>query len=594
MTKKLNSMPDYVNKLPRHPHDLGQSLAFTSSTGMELPIYCDILHTGDHVYFNANMFTRMNPLKTAALGEIDVHLDYFFVPLSVMYTPSTSLFYQTDDLLSSLIDKSVLKKERFPLFDVDGTLESISSNLNNACPFKSGTGNFSVGEFDCQGKSAVRLLDLLGYSLGSLFDSDNSFNMSSTPWFLLAYHACHQLYFRNDDREAKSYLYNIDSYYSSNAAFIDKNLFYLNYVNSYKDYFNSVKVNPIASSVSLLSNSSSLFDSVNNYLQSTGGVPVLRNQDPTTGGVNFTDSSSQVSLSQNTDNRLITTQAMRAMFAFEKLLRVLGRAEKDYESQFLAHFGIRIPHDALHNITHIGHDKFTISPSPVISSANTWNGSTGDGSALGEIGGQGQASFNGKQRHFEAPFHGVFICIYHALPRFRYYGGLDKLNTLYRPMDFWQPEYDHMGMQPLWYFEVDRDSPLNNTRLGWQFGYEHFKRKYDRISLAFKHGDPNYVYTSVNNYAPWVISRMPFRDTDGFNIANVAQDNPNITSEFTAFLSTPKDLDSIMFMSYSTRWINGLTQQNLPALFYTDPFINDFRMNFKKVNEMSEYSEPEL
>lgn len=593
MTKKLNSMPDYVNKSPRHPHDLGQSFAFTSSTGMELPIYCDILHTGDHVYFNANMFTRMNPLKTAALGEIDVHLDYFFVPLSVMYTPSTSLFYQTDDLLSSLVDKSALKMDRFPLLDVDTTLDNISNQLNNACSFKDMTGYFSVGEFDCIGKSAVRLLDLLGYSVGRLFDSENAYNPTSTPWFLLAYHACHQLYFRNDDRERKSYLYNIDNQYNNASSYSQPSLFYLNYVSSYKDYFNSVKVSPIGSSVSMLSNSTSIFAAVNNYLSDQTQSPVHSVRPNYSNSTGFSDST-QVNITTYAQTNFVTSQNIRAMFAFEKLLRVIGRAEKDYESQFLAHFGVKIPHDALHNITHIGHDKFTISPSPVISSANTWNGSTGDGSALGEIGGQGQASFNGKQRHFEAPFHGVFICIYHAVPRFRYYGGIDKLNTLYRPMDFWQPEYDHMGMQPLWYFEVDRDSPLNNTRLGWQFGYEHFKRKYDRISLAFKHGDPNYVYTSVNNYAPWVISRMPFRDTDGFNIANVAQDNPDITSEFTAFLSTPKDLDSIMYMSYSTRWIDGLTQQNLPVLFYTDPFINDFRMNFKKVNEMSEYSEPEL
>lgn len=564
---------------------------------MELPIYCDILHTGDHVYFNANMFTRMNPLKTAALGEIDVHLDYFFVPLSVMYTPSTSLFYQTDDLLSSLVDKASLVKDRFPIWNVDDSLHTIQNvGVNSAQLAPDSLVQLSVGEFDCVGKAAVRLLDLLGYNIGGLFNNWTTnpnavFNPNATPWFLLAYHACHQLYFRNDDRQNKSYLYNIDQNFSLNSYFSDSRLLGLNYVNSYKDYFNSVKVSPIASSVSMLTNNSQIFQSVNNYLCS-GTDPNTR--DYSFSNVNSLALATQVTPPFATDNAFVSSQSIRAMFAFEKLLRVIGRAEKDYESQFLAHFGIRVPHDALHNITHIGHDKFTISPSPVISSANTWNGTTGDGSALGEIGGQGQASFNGKQRHFEAPFHGVFICIYHAVPRFRYYGGIDKLNTLYRPMDFWQPEYDRMGMQPLWYYEVDRDSELDNTRLGWQFGYEHFKRKYDKVSLAFKHGDPNYVYTSVNNYAPWVISRMPFRDADGNNIANIAQNVHTITDEFTAFLSTPKDLDSIMYMKYDTRWINNLTQQNAPALFYTDPFINDFRMNFKKVNEMSEYSEPEL
>lgn len=88
MAKKLNSMPDYQARMPKQPHDTSRSLAFTASTGMELPVYYDMLHLGDELHFNGNLFARLNPLFTAALAEIDLHVDYFFVPLSVMYTPS--------------------------------------------------------------------------------------------------------------------------------------------------------------------------------------------------------------------------------------------------------------------------------------------------------------------------------------------------------------------------------------------------------------------------------------------------------------------------------------------------------------------------
>ena len=32
---------------------------------------------------------------------------------------------------------------------------------------------------------------------------------------------------------------------------------------------------------------------------------------------------------------------IRQLFMVDKLLRVVGRADKDYESQFLAHFGVK-------------------------------------------------------------------------------------------------------------------------------------------------------------------------------------------------------------------------------------------------------------
>ena len=39
------------------------------------------------------------------------------------------------------------------------------------------------------------------------------------------------------------------------------------------------------------------------------------------------------------------------MFAVEKLLRITGRARKDYDSQVLAHLGFKVPHDVKHELT---------------------------------------------------------------------------------------------------------------------------------------------------------------------------------------------------------------------------------------------------
>lgn len=600
MAKKLNSMPDYQARMPKQPHDVSQSFTFTSSTGMLLPVFFDMLHTGDELHFDVNAFTRLNPLNAPTLGEIDLHFDYFFVPLSVMYTPATSIFYQTDDLISSVIQKDSLDTDRFPLFNIDSALIKLKTSLGvNGNQAYGENGNYVSmlnSSFDCAGKAALRLLDLLEYSYYPLFDSDASnCNPHTTPWFLLAYHACYQLYYRNDDRQQKAYkLFNADYYYNSPAVWDDYLLLGLNYASAYKDYFNSIKVSPIGSSMSMLNGSSSwdLLSKVNSYIYNntdyfrvdSGGVPSSTDNGSTNlGSDNFTAPDG------------FTSANIRQLFMVDKLLRVTGRASKDYESQFLAHFGIKIPHDDLHNITHLGHDMVSLKPFPVVSSADT--ASENGGAALGDVGGQGYVSLDGKKRNFKAPFHGVFMVIFHAQPKFRYYPGISKLHDLSDPMKFWQPEYDRKGMQPLFVYEFYKeDNQLETARIGWQFAYEHFKRKFDKVSLAFR--NPYSSGGSTNMYAPWVMSRKPYQLPNASAPWQPISDNADLPNgeigDFTSLLSTPHDLDMIMSVPYQSTWIADLSFRDAHQLFKTDPLITDMRFTCKKVNFMSEYGEPEL
>ena len=45
----LNNMPNFTARIPKTPHDLTQSLSFTCSTGMELPVFKDLLLPGDEI-----------------------------------------------------------------------------------------------------------------------------------------------------------------------------------------------------------------------------------------------------------------------------------------------------------------------------------------------------------------------------------------------------------------------------------------------------------------------------------------------------------------------------------------------------------------
>lgn len=590
MTKKLNSMPDYRAKMPRQPHDVSQSTAYTCCPGALNPVYYDMLHTGDELFFSASQFTRLNPMVTQALGQIDVHLDYFFVPLTVMYTPSSSLFYQTDDLLSSLVDKDTLNKTNFPVCDLANYVFDILPSANAHY----GISSLLPSQFDCLLKSVVRMIDFLDLSVdGVLALISNGAPISTypkfTPWFALAYQAVYQLYYRNDDREVKNYHYNIDKYYNGDDIELSrakKSIFEINYVSRAKDYFNSVKVSPISSSTSLLSASAldDLYSQTNLWLSNS--INRIADSD------NVDIALGQYSTAVRNEDNFVNTGAIRSMFMVEKLLRVIGRSEKNYESQFLAHYGIKIPHDVMHNITHIGHDMVSLNPESVRSTANTYDSATGQGSALGEIGGQCSGMLTGSKKSFTAPFHGVFLCISHIVPRRRYVLGLNKLHMLNSPDKFWQPEFDKKGMEPIFgyeaYFYGDEDL---SVRLGWQFAYEMFKRKSDRVMRAFK-PSPNQRYL-VNTYAPWVISSVPYGHllNDGSNRYIF-----NDTIEPYDLLVSPNDLNVNMIVPHSTASPepDGDGQYQPWTFYQTDPFICDFNLNCKKVNMMSEYGEPEL
>lgn len=607
MIKKLNSMPDYQARMPRQPHDLSARLGMSFSTGMITSPYQAMLHTGDKVHFSGNLSCRFNPLILPFLGQVTIHMDYFFVPLSVMYTPAPSLFYQTDDLISSAINRIALRKDYFPLVDIDATLKGLTTNHTSAefggdSAFVS-TEPLYAHSFDCLGKQTIRMCDWFNINPAPLFGGNDTPNGAYTPWFALAYQACYYNYsgYRNEDREKKQYDYNLDNHYSDNVAFTHPDIFYMHYIDLDKDYFNSIKVSPIGSSVSMfgeLNSSVSLGDrflAVNNYLDNVNpGVGRADHQGRDVLG----ELATQVISNSSYQNR-ISTQQIRVMFAFEKLMRVIGRSQKTYEAQFLAHFGEKIPHDVMHNITHLGHDVCSLRPQAIISTANTFDSQTGNGSALGEYGGNGQVSFSGKKRSFKAPTHGVFICMMFAKPDFYYQTILSKLNDLSQPMKFWQPEYDRIGMQPLFAYEADGvpNTAGNDktTRLGWQFAYEHFKRRWNRVSIAFR--NPVEATGLVNSYNPWFLSKIPYCNVDG-QWLSAPLPSSGVTSTGTIswqnFKSSPTDLNCVMQVRYNPGWIQGIVPASMHTLFYTDPLIADFNMDIKDVNYMSEFGEPEL
>ena len=105
---------DFQAQLSRHSHDISGGYSSTLTTGPIVPQYFHILGPGDTIYFDTHMLVRMQDVITAFLGEIDFHIDAWFVPLQMMYTPFGQIYAQTDDFISSNFDSDEIMPASFP------------------------------------------------------------------------------------------------------------------------------------------------------------------------------------------------------------------------------------------------------------------------------------------------------------------------------------------------------------------------------------------------------------------------------------------------------------------------------------------------
>ena len=120
----------------------------------------------------------------------------------------------------------------------------------------------------------------------------------------------------------------------------------------------------------------------------------------------------------------------------------------------MAHFGIKIPHDVKHDITHLKHFRAVLQADPVYATANVQTAQQSTITTLGQVGGQGQVDFNSQQDKFTAPVHGVFMIVAYVVTKPRYVGTFNKLHLANNRLSFPIPEFDKLGAQPLYLLEI--------------------------------------------------------------------------------------------------------------------------------------------
>ncbi len=398
---------------------------------------------------------------------------------------------------------------------------------------------------------------------GSFRDTVRSSDLKFTPnpFRLFAYQRIYNDFYRNDNYEKSNPLsFNCD------FAFSDKNLSItteqmvcacqLRYRHWSKDWLTSVVPTP-------------------NYNEGIFNLPLYVGTSGSSGTVFRDDLSTSIQLQ---GNQTFNVQDIRAAFALDKMLEATRRANGlDYSSQIAAHFGFNVPESRRNCAQFIGGFDNVVSISEVVSqSSGSVDGKGSQPSVTGQVFGKGLGSLSSDVIEFDSKEHGVIMCIYSVSPQVDYNAyNMDSFNRKLTREDYYQPEFQNLGYQPLEGLDFaltvnpdgTSDNDFNNSILGYTPRYMEYKTARDVIFNNFMSGGSLSAWCTPRN--DLFRSVLDNKNKKFFSV------NP------TTLLVDPAVLNPIFAFNY-----DGTTE--------TDQFLVNSYFDVKAVRPMSVYGLSQL
>lgn len=545
----LFKLPSPHPNLSRNGYDLSSRKVFSAPAGALLPIGVWECNPTEKFSFKVDDFVRTQPLNTAAFARCKEYYHFFFVPYRALwqhsdkfftgvtngdrmfdrpsflnqlkgdegnFVPSSMPSFYLDELHRLLISKDAeLSKESTSLTRVPGMLFK-TGGVDFADKIEKSKvefGKLNLSEKDALGYSytygAFRLLHMLGYGIddkGRVFypeifekapaDLDPMakaltyfvpHNLAN-PFRLLGYQRIYNDFYRNQLWEKPvPYTFNVDWCNSNVKLNLSAAEIYqccqLRYRHWTKDFYTGVY--PTAS-----------------YNEGIFNLP------------NYTNSNANINKSNDgvsaVSSGVISTSDIRAMFALEKMLeRTRAANGLDYSNQIAAHYGFKVPESRRDVAQFIGGVDNTIVINEVMSTANSSiDGTSKTGSVVGQVFGKGIGTMSSGRIDFEVKEHGMIFCIYSISPQVDYDARqFDPFNRKFKREDYFQPEFENLGYQPLIQSDVcfggSPAKPLEfgNDILGYTPRFSEYKTSRDMLYNEFMTGGSLNAWTTPrNNY----------------------------------------------------------------------------------------------
>lgn len=538
----LFNMSAVKNHPRRSGFDLSNRVCFTSKAGELLPVFWDIVYPGDSFRIKTQLFTRTQPLNTAAYTRIREYLDFYFVPLRLINKnlPTALVQMQDNPVQATGLSSNKIVTTDIPWIPVGSSSSDYASFTGLAFLRKDFPTVQNLLGFDSITMSAKLLMYLrygnflpLGINdaqrslgLSNSLDLRNS-ETSSTGYTsmhilpLAAYQKAYADFFRFTQWEKNQpYTYNFDWYSGGNVLaslsssslareyFSDDNLFTLRYANWPKDMFMGVMPDSQLGEVSIVdaSGSEGTFPvGLMNLSDGTLRAGLLARSNSAPAEKSPLEMQTSSILAANTTYGVYAQRAaglassfsilqLRMAEAVQKYREVSQFADQDARGQIMAHFGVSLSPVLSDKCVYLGGSSSNIDLSEVV---NT--NITGDNVAeiAGKGVGTGQGSFSGQFDEY-----GIIIGIYHNVPLLDYVITGQPQNLLYtNTADLPFPEFDSIGMQTVQFGRF-----INSKSVKWTSGVDYrsqtmgylprffdVKTRYDEVLGAFRSTLKNWV-----------------------------------------------------------------------------------------------------
>lgn len=538
----LFNMSAVKNHPRRSGFDLSNRVCFTSKAGELLPVFWDFVYPGDSFKIKTQLFTRTQPLNTAAYTRIREYLDFYFVPLRLINKNLPTALMQMQD---NPVQATGLSSNKIVTTDIPWVPVYTSGTGYNSLAGLTNLRNSSSVPLNLLGfnsiSSSAKLLMYLRYGnflpsvtddsekslgLSSFLDLRNSESPSTgyTSVHILplaAYQKVYADFFRFTQWEKNQpYTYNFDWYSGGNVFasltsqtlaekyYSDDNLLTLRYANWPKDMFMGVMPDSQLGDVSIVdaSGSEGTFPvGLMNLTDGTLRAGLLARSSASPAEKSPLEMQTSNILSANTTYGVYAQRAaglassfsvlqLRMAEAVQKYREVSQFADQDARGQIMAHFGVSLSPVLSDKCMYLGGSSSNIDLSEVV---NT--NLTGDNVAeiAGKGVGTGQGSFSGQFNEY-----GIIIGIYHNVPLLDYVITGQPQNLLYtNTADLPFPEFDSIGMQTIQFGRF-----VNSKSVSWTSGVDYriqtmgylprffdLKTRYDEVLGAFRSTLKNWV-----------------------------------------------------------------------------------------------------
>ena len=607
----LFNMSAVKNHPRRSGFDLSNRVCFTSKAGELLPVFWDIVYPGDSFKIKTQLFTRTQPLNTAAYTRIREYLDFYFVPLRLINKnlPTALMQMQENPVQATGLSSNKIVTTDIPWISIGSSSNDYASLTGFTFLRKDFPTIENLLGFDSITMSAKLLMYLrygnflpsttidgqksLGLSNSLDLRSSETRNTGYTSMHILplaAYQKAYADFFRFVQWEKNQpYTYNFDWYSGGNVLasltspslakkyFSDDNLFTLRYANWPKDMFMGTMPDSQLGEVSVVDASGSegtfpvgLIDVNDGTLRA--GLLALSNSAPAEHSPLEMQTSSV--LTANTTYGVYAQRAsglassfsilqLRMAEAVQKYREVSQFADQDARGQIMAHFGVSLSPVLSDKCVYLGGSSSNIDLSEVV---NT--NITGDNVAeiAGKGVGTGQASFSGQFDEY-----GIIIGIYHNVPLLDYVITGQPQNLLYtNTADLPFPEFDSIGMQTIQFGRF-----VNSKNISWTSGVDYrtqtmgylprffdVKTRYDEVLGAFRSTLKNWVAPLDPSYvSQWLKSSVTSSGALALNL------------NYGFFKVDPRVLDSIFNVKCDST-ID--TDQFLTALYMDIKAVRNF------------------